>query len=164
MFDNFVQIKTGEGKSVTLAVVSIIFALFGYDVSSACYSQYLSQRDYNDFKDIFDKLNITSKIFYGTFNQICERFINKDGSIRDMILNRVLINHEKIHTKQQSEMFLVFFYLWYLIEYLIRIIQYKEVRKAYRNISFEREAYSNERNLKYLEHRKPFSFIQYCTL
>lgn len=77
--------------------------------------------------------------------------------------HRVLINHEKIHTKQQSEMLLVFFYLWYLIEYLIRIIQYKEVRKAYRNISFEREAYSNERNLKYLEHRKPFSFIKYCT-
>ena len=68
MFDNFVQIKTGEGKSVTLAVVSIIFALFGFDVSSACYSAYLSQRDYNDFKDIFEKLNVQDSIFYGTFN------------------------------------------------------------------------------------------------
>lgn len=42
MIDNFVQIKTGEGKSVTLAIVSMIFALWGFDISCACYSTYLS--------------------------------------------------------------------------------------------------------------------------
>ena len=51
--DNLVQILTGEGKSITLACVSIIFALYGYDISCACYSDYLSQRDYMDFKDLF---------------------------------------------------------------------------------------------------------------
>ncbi len=79
IFDNFVQIKTGEGKSVTLAAVSIIFALYGYEVNCACYSQYLSERDYKDFLDIFNELGITDRIFYGTFNMICERFINEKG-------------------------------------------------------------------------------------
>jgi hypothetical protein len=36
--NNLVQIKTGEGKSVTLAILSIIFALYGFDVRCACYS------------------------------------------------------------------------------------------------------------------------------
>jgi preprotein translocase subunit SecA len=42
MRNNLVQIKTGEGKSVTLAVVSMIFALNGFEVKCACYSKYLS--------------------------------------------------------------------------------------------------------------------------
>lgn len=33
--------------------------------------------------------------------------------------------------------------------------------KAYREISFEKEAYENERNLHYLEKRKWFSFLKY---
>ncbi len=79
LVDNFVQIKTGEGKSVTLAVVSIIFALYGFEVNCACYSKYLSQRDYSDFLSLFQDLNITDQIYYGTFNEICEKFINERG-------------------------------------------------------------------------------------
>nr|DAU35071.1 MAG TPA: hypothetical protein [Caudoviricetes sp.] len=33
------------------------------------------------------------------------------------------------------------FYLWYIIEYLIRLIMYRDTKLAYKNISFEREAY-----------------------
>ena len=40
--NNLVQIGTGEGKSITLAMTSILFALFGFDVNCACYSSYLS--------------------------------------------------------------------------------------------------------------------------
>lgn len=94
MIDNFVQIKTGQGKSVTLATVSIIFALYGYNVSCACYSAYLSQRDYSDFKDMFEMLDLGAFITYGTFNQICENYINKDGSIRDIVLAKILKTHE----------------------------------------------------------------------
>jgi len=32
---------------------------------------------------------------------------------------------------------------------------------AYRNISFEKEAYSNDDNLEYLKQRKIFNFIKY---
>ena len=51
--NNLVQIKTGEGKSVVLAVVSIMFALNGFEVNCACYSKYLSIRDYESFYPLF---------------------------------------------------------------------------------------------------------------
>lgn len=72
-----------------------------------------------------------------------------------------LINHEQIHLKQQKELFWIFFFIWYLAEYLLRLIKYKNHYKAYKNISFEREAYNNEVNLNYLLDRKKFSFLKY---
>ena len=51
--NNLVQIKTGEGKSVTLAVLSIVFGLCDFDVRCACYSLYLSNRDYKAFENMF---------------------------------------------------------------------------------------------------------------
>jgi len=47
--NNLVEIGTGEGKSVTIAVASIILALLGFDVNCACYSEYLSKRDREAF-------------------------------------------------------------------------------------------------------------------
>jgi SecA DEAD-like domain len=71
--DNLVQIKTGEGKSVTLAVVSMVFALHGFNVRCACYSKYLSERDFKSFAKMFEVLGLTDSISYGTFNEICEQ-------------------------------------------------------------------------------------------
>ncbi len=71
------------------------------------------------------------------------------------------INHETIHMKQQLELLVIFFYLFYVLEYIFRIFQYGNVQKAYLNISFEREAYSNETNLNYLSTRKWYSFLKY---
>lgn len=48
-------------------MLSIIFALVGKYVDVATYSEYLTTRDYNDFKDLFEKLGLKDKIFYGTF-------------------------------------------------------------------------------------------------
>jgi len=72
-----------------------------------------------------------------------------------------LLNHEKIHLKQQAELLVIFFYIWYGIEYLVRIFQYKNRFLAYRNISFEREAYQNEMNIEYTKTRKFWDFIKY---
>jgi hypothetical protein len=71
------------------------------------------------------------------------------------------MNHEKIHLKQQIKLLWIFFFIWYLSEYIIRLIQYKNHHKAYRNISFEKEASQNEENLKYLTNRKIFSFLKF---
>ncbi len=79
----------------------------------------------------------------------------------DLRNDEFIINHEKIHLRQQAEMLLVFFYLWYLTEFFIKLIKYKNRRKAYENISFEKEAYANECNLNYLPKRKFFSFFLY---
>jgi hypothetical protein len=73
----------------------------------------------------------------------------------------VLVNHEKIHIKQQIELLWIPFFIWYFVEFLIRLIQYKNWNLAYRNISFEREAYQNEHDFEYLKNRKIFGFIDY---
>lgn len=71
------------------------------------------------------------------------------------------VNHEKIHLRQQLELLVIFFFIWYGLEFLIRLVQHKDLRKAYRNTSFEREAYANEQNVDYLKKRRWFSFINY---
>ena len=73
----------------------------------------------------------------------------------------VLINHERIHLRQQAELLLLFFYLWYVVEWLVRSALYGDFYKAYKNISFEREAYACERDLGYLGRRPPFGFFRY---
>ena len=73
----------------------------------------------------------------------------------------VLINHEKIHLKQQQELLILPFYLVYLAEWVFRTVWYLDSYRAYQNVSFEREAYANEANPEYLGQRKTFSFIKY---
>ena len=69
-------------------------------------------------------------------------------------------NHEAIHTKQMKEMLYVFFYIWYVIEWILRLFK---SGNAYRNISFEREAYSNQCYLKYNKERKRFAWLEYLS-
>ncbi len=76
--------------------------------------------------------------------------------------NSVLINHEKIHLRQQIELLILPFYVWYLIAFLRYFLRYRNFSKAYRNISFEKEAYDNEMDLKYLQKRNFFNFLKYC--
>ncbi|WP_109683226.1 hypothetical protein [Xanthomarina spongicola] len=73
----------------------------------------------------------------------------------------VLINHEKIHLKQQLELLVLPFFIIYSFEFLIRLFQYKSWNLAYKQISFEREAYVNEKDLNYLKSRSFWSFIKY---
>ena len=72
-----------------------------------------------------------------------------------------LINHEAIHIRQQLEMGVLLFYVWYGMEFAVRYFKYKKIDTAYRNISFEREAYSNDKNLSYLKDRKFWTFLRY---
>lgn len=72
-----------------------------------------------------------------------------------------LLLHEEIHSRQQKEMLVVFFFLWYGVEFIFRLAQYRNWDKAYRNISFEREAYANQNNAGYLSERKRFAWIHY---
>jgi hypothetical protein len=75
--------------------------------------------------------------------------------------NLVLLNHEKIHVRQQIEMLVLPFFLLYMLEFLIGYIKYKNWQKAYKNISFEREAYSNQKDLNFLKKRSFWNFIKY---
>lgn len=100
----------------------------------------------------------------------------------------VIVNHELIHVEQWKElmiavfaitnvpfigsinikytiitMLLAFcaFYVWYFLEYIIRLAIKKNHDEAYVSISFEKEAYLNEGKPRYLENRDYFSFIKY---
>ncbi len=84
--------------------------------------------------------------------------ILKDDHLKE---DTVLINHERIHLRQQLELLLLPFYVLYVSEWLIRTLVYFDSYKAYQNISFEREAYYNENNTEYIRDRRPFSFIKY---
>jgi len=75
--------------------------------------------------------------------------------------NEVLVNHEKIHLRQQIELMIFPFFIIYGFEFLIRLVQYKQWKLAYRNISFEREAHINETNFDYLKSRSFWEFIAY---
>lgn len=66
--------------------------------------------------------------------------------------DKIIINHERIHFRQQLEMLVIPFFIWYIIEVIF---------KGYGNTSFEQEAYQNEDNLNYLKSRKLYSWVKY---
>ena len=76
-------------------------------------------------------------------------------------IDRYVINHEKIHTRQQKELLFAGFYLLYIIEWLFRMLQYRNFQQAYLNISFEREAYSYGKDLDYLNRRQSYAWIRF---
>ncbi len=112
---------------------------------------------------------------YKAMNLFGVLFVRGNARIDDITLN-----HEKIHSAQIAEvmiasvpfalllwlftnvwlgllLFIASYYLWYVIEWLIRLPK----GNAYRNISFEQEAYANQDNLSYLKNRKRFDFAKY---
>ena len=63
----------------------------------------------------------------------------------------VLLNHERIHLRQQLELLILPFYILYMVEYGIKYFKLKNAHKAYLAISFEREAYAKEDDFDYLK-------------
>lgn len=82
-------------------------------------------------------------------------FVRGDNST----INSIDINHEAIHTEQIKELGYVLFYVIYLLEWLFRVLFTKDrfSHQAYRNISFEAEAYHNQFNHNYLQERKHYA-------
>lgn len=76
-------------------------------------------------------------------------------------LDKVCVNHEKIHLRQQLELLVLPFYVWYGIEFVIWLLILKAKKQAYKRISFEREAYENEKDLHYLKSRSFWKFLKY---
>lgn len=82
---------------------------------------------------------------------------------RQLMHHAVLLNHERIHLRQQAELLILPFYIWYIIEYFIRLLMHRNRTQAYKNISFEREAYANEGTADYLEHRPFWNFLKFIS-
>lgn len=76
-------------------------------------------------------------------------------------LNEVDINHEKIHTAQMKDLLFIGFYIWYLIEWIWKLFEYRDFMESYKHISFEKEAYAQQDNMYYLSYRDNFEFLVY---
>lgn len=79
--------------------------------------------------------------------------------------SKKVINHESIHTKQMKELLYIIFYIWYIIEYIIKLILCITKKDcfsiAYYSVSFEQEAKLNTNNLEYLNSRKKYNWLKY---
>jgi len=76
-------------------------------------------------------------------------------------LNEPVLNHQKIHIKQQQELLLVGFYLLYVLYWLRGMWTYHDSYIAYHSIPFEQEAYEHENNLDYLSERPFWAWRNY---
>lgn len=83
-------------------------------------------------------------------------FVNR----RNRCTQRLLL-HERIHLAQQRELLILPFYIWYALEYGYNLLVYRHQDTAYRNISFEREAYYGEQFPDYLLKRRTFAFFPF---
>ena len=103
-------------------------------------------------------------------------------------VDRIELNHERIHSVQMIELTIVAaaligiiliitggsvwwlfaalptYYLWYVFEYMWISVMHDAQKCAYHDISFEEEAYANQDNLDYIKHRKPFSWTTYLKM
>lgn len=61
-----------------------MLALLGHDVDCACYSSYLSERDFEDFTSMFQSFGVERRVHYGTFNKLAENMLNAGGDIREV--------------------------------------------------------------------------------
>jgi hypothetical protein len=111
-----------------------------------------------------DKILVKPKFLYWlTRGQAMAMALYPFILVRDIELskNKLLINHERIHLRQQVETGIIIFFIWYGIEFLFRYMEHKDCMMAYRNISFEREAYTHQGNLSYLSSRKLMNFMRF---
>jgi len=92
--------------------------------------------------------------------------------------------HELIHIRQQLEVLLVClpllgvgawwhspwwllgvvvqpYYLWYGLEYLVRLAIARDTLRAYYDISLEQEAYAYHQEPDYLLYRRPFAWLRF---
>ena len=97
-------------------------------------------------------------------------FIKKGAKIKDTD-----INHECIHLRQQTELFVFLFYVLYILFFVIEMVRCafdknrmqtikgknrNIYQRAYRGVLFEREAYWFQDDPEYLKHRKLFAWAR----
>lgn len=88
-------------------------------------------------------------------------FLNKRSKSLNNEDLTVLLNHERIHVRQQLELLIIPFFIIYILEWAALYCKYWNNDRAYRNISFEKEAYDKAGDFKYLKNRKPYYWINY---
>lgn len=72
-------------------------------------------------------------------------------------VDKYILNHELIHCQQQLEWLYLPFFVLYLAEWAWHFLKFRDIKRAYRAVSFEREAYNHDSDLHYLYRRKHYA-------
>ena len=111
----------------------------------------------------FDKMTFSS--LWGITFAPLGIYLSPDADKRELLSKdeyNELVNHENIHWNQQMEMFIIFFYIWYILEWTIKLpVSIFTKKSAYDMLAFEREANAHESDLDYLKTRKRFAWVKY---
>lgn len=98
--NSMAQVGTGEGKSVTLGILSTVFALLGCTVHCACYSKFLSERDAKAFASLWRLFGVEDAITYATINDLANLLLNSRGNVRTLterlIAGKPLIDESRV--------------------------------------------------------------------
>ena len=74
---------------------------------------------------------------------------------------KTIVRHEMIHIEQQRELLVIPFFILYGLFYLVNLIRYRDLDKAYMEIPFEREAYTFEDVEEYTKIRKKYHWTSF---
>lgn len=81
------QIRTGEGKSIILGAAAVLLGLLGFQVRCVCYSDYLSQRDFELFREVFEHFSLMESTKYSKITSFSEDMAAAKGDIRELTLS-----------------------------------------------------------------------------
>jgi hypothetical protein len=74
---------------------------------------------------------------------------------QELLNDKVILNHERIHHRQQLELLIIPYYIWYFLEYWIKMFKngFRHF-DAYVSVSFEQEAFDKQSEFSYLNNRQ----------
>ncbi len=82
------EVPSGQGKSVVQAIQAAVMAVLGDKADAGCYSDYLTGRDYRDFKSMFVALGLVDEnnpdVDYGTLDELADKRTRILSDIRNV--------------------------------------------------------------------------------
>lgn len=89
-------------------------------------------------------------------------FVNSHFKNQELFDKNIIIRHERIHIAQYEETLVVGFYIIYTVNYVMNLFRFGfNHKKAYRNVAFEREAYTNDSYEPYTRLRDFWGWVHY---
>jgi len=91
LYNTFIEIETGGGKSIVLGILSTYYALIGCKVYCTCCYKFLSVRDQKAFEGLWTAFglkwgdSVDADITYSTYIDLMNIVLNERGSIRNSI-------------------------------------------------------------------------------
>ena len=138
--------------------MKLLINTYNYNVKAKILKEYR-----NIMKPIIIKSNLITKVL-SVYIDVCAITLYPFIVINEACDHPVIMNHEKIHLKQQRELWIIPFYALYVWYWLKGRMQGMDNHDAYMSIPFEKEAYEHQYDFKYIENRKPGSWKSYINL